>query len=88
MKFRNVSPLGDLDIPAVGLVPAGEEFDLPADLAPFFAGQVENYQPVDGEAEAAQIAALAEYEPVVVIGEAGPEPVVPVEQVKAEKKGR
>lgn len=27
MRLRNISGLGDLDIPGVGLVPAGAEFD-------------------------------------------------------------
>jgi hypothetical protein len=43
MRFRNVSPLGDLSIVGVGEVPAGGEFDGPDDLAE----QPENFQPVD-----------------------------------------
>lgn len=43
-KFRNVSPLGALDIPALGIiVQAGEVFDVPAALRANFAGQSENY---------------------------------------------
>ncbi len=43
MLFRNVSPLGDLDITGIGHVAAGEVFDGPDNLA----SQVENFTPVD-----------------------------------------
>ena len=49
MKFRNVSPMGDLDITGVGHVAAGAEFDGPDDLL----DQVENFAPVDPAAEVA-----------------------------------
>lgn len=36
-KFRNVSPLGDLDVPVLGrVVKAGETVDVPADLVAGF----------------------------------------------------
>lgn len=39
-KFRNVSSLGDLDVPALGrVVKAGEVFDVPADLVEGFQAQ-------------------------------------------------
>lgn len=59
-RFKNVSPLGALDVPALGRVIAeGEEFDVREDLAPLFAGQVENYAPVNASAKTAAAEALA-----------------------------
>ena len=49
MKFRNVSPLGDLSIAGVGEVAAGAEFDGPDDLAE----QTENFEQVNPPATAA-----------------------------------
>lgn len=43
MKFRNVSPLGDLDIPGVGHVPYGEHFEAVGDAAEPFLDQPVNY---------------------------------------------
>ena len=52
-KFKNVSPLGALELPLVGrVVEAGEVVDVPADRAVFLAGQVETWEPADAEAEA------------------------------------
>ncbi len=46
-QFKNVSPLGALDIPALGhIVEADEVFEVGDDLAPLFAAQSANYQPV------------------------------------------
>lgn len=59
MRFKNVSPLGDLDIPAVGIVLAGEEFEISAEIAPHIAGQESNFAPVDDAAHEAASAALA-----------------------------
>lgn len=73
MKFKNTSPLGDLDVPALGvIVPSGEEFDVPDELAEAFAGQP-HMEPVDDRAHAAVVAAeeaLAE-----VNAELNPEPL-------------
>jgi hypothetical protein len=45
-QFKNISPLGALDIPALGrIVQAGEVFDVPADLADYIAGQPKNFEP-------------------------------------------
>lgn len=46
-KYKNVSPLGALDIPSIGqIVDSGEVFEVPADLADYFDGQPENFQPI------------------------------------------
>ncbi|MBD3752638.1 MAG: hypothetical protein IE935_09480 [Micrococcales bacterium] len=76
MRFKNVSPLGDLDIPAVGIVLAGEEFEISAEIAPHIAGQASNFVPVDDAAREAASAALAALD-----GEPTPEP--PAEAVDA-----
>lgn len=59
-RFKNVSPLGALDVPALGrVIAAGEEFDVREDLVPLFAGQAENYEPMNPSAKAAAADALA-----------------------------
>jgi len=46
-KFRNVSSVGDLDVPVLGrVVKAGEVFEVPADLGESFAAQADVWQPV------------------------------------------
>lgn len=55
-KFKNVSPLGALDIPAVGVVGAGEEFEVDDALVEHFIGQTENYELVTVPAATAQAA--------------------------------
>lgn len=46
-KFTNVSPLGALDVPALGrVVEAGETFEVPADLVENFADQPGTFHPV------------------------------------------
>lgn len=46
--FRNVSPLGDLELPAVGqVVPAGGTVTVPDELAESLAAQPANWKPVD-----------------------------------------
>lgn len=53
-RFKNVSPLGALDVPALGrVIAAGEEFDVREDLAPLFAGQTENFEAVNPAAKTA-----------------------------------
>jgi hypothetical protein len=53
VRLRNVNPLGDVDIPSIGHVPAGGEFDGPEELLE----QVGNYalvstdQPVPAPAD-------------------------------------
>jgi len=45
-QFRNVSPIGDLDVPALGqIVEAGEVFNVPDELHDYFAAQPENFAP-------------------------------------------
>jgi hypothetical protein len=47
MKFKNVSPLGDLEVPVLGrVVKAGEVFEVPADLGESFAAQSDVWEPV------------------------------------------
>lgn len=60
-RFKNVSPLGALDVPALGRVIAeGEEFEVREDLVPLFAAQVGNFKPVNPAAQNAQQDALAD----------------------------
>jgi hypothetical protein len=56
-KFKNTSPLGDLEVPALGrAIKAGEEFDVPdAEAEGFLA-----FTPVDKVAKAAAAAYAAE----------------------------
>ncbi len=47
MKVKNVSPLGDLDVPLLGrVVKSGEAVELPADLAEGFTAQPDVWQVV------------------------------------------
>lgn len=47
MEFRNISPLGDLYIPALGLdVAAGETFNVSDDVAESLLEQPTNFEPV------------------------------------------
>lgn len=47
MKIKNVSPLGDLDVPLLGnrIVKAGEEVDVPDEKAKRLLLQPDNWQP-------------------------------------------
>lgn len=64
-RFKNVSPLGALDVPALGrVIAAGEEFEVREDLAPLFAGQAENYEPVNTSAKTAAADAVAPVEEI------------------------
>ncbi|MGZ0067860.1 hypothetical protein [Microbacterium arborescens] len=50
--FRNVSPLGALEVPALGrVIDAGEEFEVRPEIAELIAGQVENFEPVSPAAK-------------------------------------
>lgn len=40
----HTSPLGDLDIPSVGIIPAGEPFDVPDDVAEQLLAQSDLYR--------------------------------------------
>lgn len=52
MKFKNVSPLGDLEVPVLGrVVKAGETFEVPADLTESFAAQSDVWQPVTAKGD-------------------------------------
>jgi hypothetical protein len=45
--IRNVSPLGDLDVPLLGrILAAGEEVDVPKETAALLLAQPDNFQPV------------------------------------------
>ena len=47
MKFKNVSPLGDLEVPVLGrVVNVGEVFEVPADLGVLFAEHSDVWEPV------------------------------------------
>lgn len=46
-KFKNISPLGDLDVPALfTVVKGGAVVDVPAELADGFARQTDVWEPV------------------------------------------
>ena len=48
MRFKNVSPLGDLELPLLGrVVESGEVFDLDESLAHLLDGQDATWEPVD-----------------------------------------
>ena len=47
MRFKNVSPLGDLDVVGVGQVGAGDEFVATGDLAESLLKQPENFERTD-----------------------------------------
>lgn len=50
-KFKNVSPLGALDVPAVGrVIDAGEEFEVDEAVAAVLAGQRDNFEALDAAA--------------------------------------
>ncbi|KQR91289.1 MAG: hypothetical protein J0I33_00115 [Microbacterium ginsengisoli] len=70
-KFKNISPLGALDVPALGkVVAAGEEFEVTEDVAAVLAGQRDNFEPIDVAAESAasavEVALAAAYEPDLI----------------------
>ena len=81
-QFRNVSPLGSLDVPDLGrVVDAGEVFEVPEHLAPMFAAQPSNYEPADDAAAAlsesaasaqaaAEAAALAAFDDELIADDA------------------
>lgn len=49
-QFRNVSPLGALDVPAVGrIIHPQEVFDVPEDVSALLINQPEHFAPADGE---------------------------------------
>jgi hypothetical protein len=52
-RFRNVSPLGDLDVPALGLtIPAGDIVDVKdPEISASFADQAGTWEPVLSPAE-------------------------------------
>lgn len=48
VRLKNVSPLGDLDFPLLRrVVAAGEEFEVPADVAEGLLEQVGNFERAD-----------------------------------------
>jgi len=52
-KLKNVSPLGELDVPLLDrILDAGEEFDVSDEIAGKLLPQAENYQPADNAARA------------------------------------
>lgn len=87
MKFRNVSPLGAVEVPILGrVIEHGETFEVPDDLAPLLAAQTEHYLAVDADAKAATEDALASW--AAVTEEPSEEPLdvpsdAPVDEVPA-----
>lgn len=64
MLFRNVSPLGLLEVPVLGTdVAAGETVEIPTEIAHAFAPQAEVWEPADDEARAVVAALTAADEP-------------------------
>lgn len=63
MKIRNVNPLGDVAVAALGmkLVRHGEEVDVPEDVAGVLLIQTENWEAVDEEALAFAAVAVARH---------------------------
>lgn len=52
-KLRNISPLGDLDVPLLRtVIPAGETVDVTEDQARALLQQPGNYEPADKSAKA------------------------------------
>lgn len=52
MKFKNVSPLGDLEVPVLRrVVRAGESFEVPADLVDGFKSQPDVWAVVEKESK-------------------------------------
>lgn len=47
MHFKNISPLGDLEVVGVGLVAAGDEFEATGDLAESLLKQSESFERTD-----------------------------------------
>lgn len=63
MIIKNVSPLGELDVPLLGrFIDYGEEFEVSKDQAERLLPQAENYEPVDDEAKAVLAAINGEEE--------------------------
>lgn len=47
MRFKNISPLGDLEVPALGrIVQAKETVEIPEEIAPSFAAQTAVWKPI------------------------------------------
>lgn len=52
MKFKNVSPLGDLEVPVLGrVVKAGEVFEVPKSIGESLEAQPDVFQVVKSEKE-------------------------------------
>lgn len=50
-EYKNISPLGELEIPALGIVvPLDETFEVPDDMVEYFDRQPGNFEPVGREA--------------------------------------
>ncbi|KAA9110182.1 hypothetical protein [Microbacterium rhizomatis] len=84
-KFKNVSPLGALDIDVLGLrgVKSGEEFEVPDELASMFVGQVGTFEGVE-----VPPAVVAEWDAYMSDGEAvEPVAIAEPDQSKTRKKG-
>lgn len=74
-KLKNISPLGELDVPLLDrILDAGEEFDVSAETAEKLLPQAENYQPVDDEAHAILDRLTGRNEPTEPAPEQSPEP--------------
>lgn len=54
--LRNVNPLGEVELPLIGrTIAAGEEFEVPADVAETLLAQVGNYEEVKTPKKSAQV---------------------------------
>lgn len=63
-RFKNISPLGALDVPALGrIVQPDEEFDVSTDVAALLGGQGVNFKPLDAKAKSAAKQASAALAP-------------------------
>jgi hypothetical protein len=60
MRWRNVSPLGDLDVVGVGLIKFGDEFDAPDELTFGLGNQPDNFEPLDAVSAPADPEEIAE----------------------------
>lgn len=53
-KIRNISPVGDLDVPGVGVIKAGDTADVPDDIGETLLRQTANFalaQPAQPESK-------------------------------------
>ena len=87
--IKNVSPLGELDVPLLGrFLAAGEEIEVTNDVAERLLPQAENYQPVDDDAKAVLEKLYPEAEPEEGEGDSEPDPEPDAETKPPTKRTR